>query len=121
MTQAPLTIAFVSDPGLFLPSLRAMDAALRQAPGGLQVLFLGANLTPQMWDWVAQVAAKHPQSHIRTEVLPAEWLADARSPKDFITSTALGAYVFATADDGAGAVSGWRHHGDGRSVKGRWH
>ena len=90
MTQAPLTIAFVSDPGLFLPSLRAMDAALRQAPGGLQVLFLGANLTPQMWDWVAQVAAKHPQSHIRTEVLPAEWLADARSPKDFITSTALG-------------------------------
>jgi lipopolysaccharide biosynthesis glycosyltransferase len=90
MTDAPLTIAFVSDPGMFLPGLRAMDAALRHVSGGVDVLFLGSNLTPQMWDWLAQVASKHPKSNLRAEVLPDEWLAGAHSPQSFITSTALG-------------------------------
>jgi lipopolysaccharide biosynthesis glycosyltransferase len=90
MTDAPLTIAFVSDSGMFLPGLRAMDAALRHVSGGVDVLFLGSNLTPQMWDWLAQVASKHPKSNLRAEVLPDEWLAGAHSPQSFITSTALG-------------------------------
>ena len=90
MTAAPLTIALIPDPGMVLPSLRAMDAVLRHAPGGVDLLFLGVNLTPQMWGWVDTVAARYPASRVRQEVLPNDWLAGAHSPQDFITSTALG-------------------------------
>ena len=90
MRRTPLTIAFVSDPGMVLPSLRALDAALRHAPGGLDVLMLGVNLTPQMWGWVDQVAARHPHARVRSEVMPEAWLHGADSPQSFITSTSLG-------------------------------
>lgn len=90
MTLPPLTVAFVCDPGMILPTLRAMDAVLRHAVHGARVLFAGVSLTPQMWDWVAQVAANHPASRVRSEVMPPEWLAGRYNQKSFITTTALG-------------------------------
>ena len=90
MTRPNLTVAVVSDRGMFLPSLRAVDGVLRRAGPGVDALFVGLDLTDAMWGMVASVAAGHPAARLDTRALPPAWLAEARSPKSFITPTALG-------------------------------
>ena len=89
-TGPALTVAVVSDRGMFLPSLRAVDGVLRRAGPGVDVLFAGLGLTDAMWGMVDRVAAAHPAARIDARPLPPDWLAEARSPKSFITPTALG-------------------------------
>ncbi|WP_411957670.1 glycosyltransferase family 8 protein [Paracoccus homiensis] len=84
------SVAFVTDKGLFQPTLRAAHSAIAHAAQPLRILFVGYNLTGEMWHAVERMARLHPTSDIVPTILPPEWLADATSPKSFITPTALG-------------------------------
>lgn len=90
MPQRTLTLAFVSDAGLFLPSLLAAHSALDRAARPVDLLFVGLDLAEWMWQAVARLQALHPQARVTATALPPQWLAGAVSPKDFITATALG-------------------------------
>lgn len=85
-----LTIAFVTDSGFFLPTLRAAHSALRHAAAPLRIVFVGTDLENWMWQAVDQVAIHHAASQLEKIVLPPNWLKHAYSPNSSITRAALG-------------------------------
>lgn len=89
MTQ-PLTVACVTDAGLFLPTLLSAHSALTRAARPMTMMIVGFGLEGRMTEALDRLAALHPAHTVSTVAAPVEWLADATSPKDFITTTALG-------------------------------
>ena len=99
MTQK-LTIAYVTDAGLFTPTLLSAHSALEHAREPLHLLFVGRDLTDEMWRAVDVLASLYPNHTVWTEPMPEDWLTGAVSPKDFITVTALGRLFLPRLTDG---------------------
>ena len=90
MTTQPLSVAYVTDKGLFLPTLRSAHSALSESRAPLRLLFLGDALEETMWTAVDRLARQYPESTVEKIEIPPAWLKGAATPKDFITRTALG-------------------------------
>jgi lipopolysaccharide biosynthesis glycosyltransferase len=88
--ESRFCVAYVTDRGLFLPTLRSAWSALKHSGRPLRVLFVGAGLDDRMWRALDGLQQQFPLSVIEPQDLPAAWLQDATSPKSFITPTALG-------------------------------
>ncbi|MFP5077242.1 glycosyltransferase family 8 protein [Rhizobium sp. YIM 134829] len=87
---APLTLAYVTDRGLFKPSVFSAFSALKHAKTPVRLLFVGLDLTDAMKRALVSLAARFPHHVVEPFALPQDWLREARSPKNFITPTALG-------------------------------
>ena len=88
--SADFAVAYVTDRGLFLPTLRSAYSALKRASRPLKIIFAGLSLEDWMWRGVKDLQRQFPQCAITPFELPDEWLREATSPKSFITPTALG-------------------------------
>lgn len=84
------SIAYVTDRGLFLPTLLSAHSALRRASQPLRLLFLGSQLEIWMWRAVEALQKYHTEATIESVNLPPEWLPDARGLPKHITPTTCG-------------------------------
>lgn len=90
-TSSRLTVALVTDSGLFLPTLRAAHSALVEARSPLRMMIVGtSDLETWMWRAIKSLQRLHHSATIEAVSLPTDFLAEARSPQSFITPTALG-------------------------------
>lgn len=87
-----MRIAYVTDRGLLGPTLLSLDSALARTTCevDVEVVFVGLGLSPVEADGAARVVAAHPGARLDWRALDPAWLAEGRSPKAFITPTALG-------------------------------
>lgn len=88
--SARLTLAYVTDAGLFRPSLISAYSALLHAAEPLRLLFVGVGLSPAMEAAVSRLGARFSKHRVEVFAMPQDWLREATSPKSFITPTALG-------------------------------
>jgi lipopolysaccharide biosynthesis glycosyltransferase len=90
LSKATFSLAYVTDAGLFRPTLISAWSALRSTLRPLTVRFVGVSLSEKMWQDVERLQLLFPTSKVERIDLPPDWLANGSSRKSFITSTALG-------------------------------